>query len=293
MFRRLMDALSGGSDKRQRELDEILRPAISTPREMTANLHLVRDRSIYIGYSTAFEGPETAARLISQTFSQYGARLTLTAEDAEVIVYILATPKGHFNFSVVSLAQPLLQANGRCGPRELTNAIMTGVINVLKQLPAPDEESASDTTQDTTSVAAAASSATPTGVEPSPASDDELDGLLASIAGHNRQVTRSLLTGDRAGAAAAMEPMAEDISALGELKDERAIGAILDALADAALAAQTGLPEAARVRDAAADALVAIGRPAIPYIEANLDDSREIVRQALLATIHRLRRQNI
>jgi PBS lyase HEAT-like repeat-containing protein len=120
------------------------------------------------------------------------------------------------------------------------------------------------------------------------------DSYRESIADLNRQISAAALARDFTQANACMEQLAQRITALGQLGDERGIGTILDALGDAVGSYQsTRFPAAQMLRDAAIEALVAIGAPAIEPLKERLPytDSFPALKHSLETVYERLKRE--
>lgn len=103
-------------------------PPIFTPREFALRLINLQGRTICIDYERGIDGPQTAARLIRETYEEAGVVFTHSEEDAEALVWIQAgSTDMRFAFLVVNPRDGGQYVCGECGPRELTAAIMTAV----------------------------------------------------------------------------------------------------------------------------------------------------------------------
>jgi HEAT repeat protein len=235
--------------------------------------------------------------LVSEAFAKNGAQLVAARQNADVSVGIYASFGGRFGFLVSDPSSQKLGRRAECSPQALASAIMTAVCEFLRQSDVGMPELRQDvqrarllqsldqaTNQDAKEVQKTLGCSL----------DDLVDALLYSISDLNRKITSGVLASDIEMTASYMTQLTQRITMLGQLGDERGISAILNALGDAAVAYESsGLPHALMLREAAADALVAFGAPAMKPIRENLHDPNLAIRQALEAVYEQLQRKGL
>jgi hypothetical protein len=261
-----------------------------TPRDFMTFLPELRGRRLFVDFQAGVDGPQTAARLVRETCVQHGAVFPASAQEAEAHVHLHAAAAGRFAFSITDAGGG--RSRMECGPRELTANILTQICEFLgigSRLQAPvdpqkslrllralQDDPPADPNELARRLGATAAELT--------------DALLGSVEELNRKIMGNLSAQRMPQATNDMTVLAHHILVLGTLGDSRAIPAILNALADGAQGATTGSLAAARVRDAAADALVAIGANALPAVQQHLKTPTPEIRQAVEAVYHRLQR---
>jgi hypothetical protein len=273
-------------------------PLVYTPKELHEKLSRLVGRRVFLDYQRHVDGPQTAVRLIGETFRQKGIELTETAAASQARVFIYRLDNLRFGFSISRPEGLGPQYEARCGPRELTMAIMSGVCEFLFQL---DGKSCQPAAGPMAAIIEALDSKE--GKNRKTAQENLLTGggeatmsLIEAVHDLNRKITATLLSGNTAEAGKCMEQLARRLETLGLMRDIQALVPILDALADAAESAITGFPPAAALRDAASEAVCHLGPLAIPEIDRRLTwleahpQKGTMIRQVLLALSERLRR---
>jgi HEAT repeat protein len=115
-----------------------------------------------------------------------------------------------------------------------------------------------------------------------------VDNLVASAVQLNRRICGALLGGDSDQLRDLFDQFASRLRILGAIRDPRAVRALLDALADSAQTAASGLSTARVVRGAAADALVCIGAGAMPELRKHLTHPNTAIREAIMEVVRRI-----
>jgi hypothetical protein len=272
-------------------------PLIYTPRELATALTIVAGRRIHITHPRGAEGPQTAARLVGGEFNKHGARLVSSSGGADVSVDIHEKHAGLFRFSVSEPSNQKTRHQIECGPRELTAAIMAAVCEFLRESEGgkPDSKTVERRVQLLQKLDQGSDQNAEELARVMNWRRDELvDALLYSANDLNRKITGALVAMEYPKAASHVEQLARRVTALGQLGDERGVGTILDALADAAESYHATRFHAAQVlRDTAIEALVTIGAAAVGPVKERLQhaDSYPAFKHSLEAVQERLKRE--
>jgi len=265
---------------------------IFTPKEMAHELPQLRGRRVLIDYQRGVDGPQTAARVLKDTFQSAGIDLRKSKDDAECLIWIQAG-KQHMRFAFV-VGDPRDESTfvyNECGPRELAAAVMTAVcrhLNPRKDALYPDEDTEISKliscldTEKNDQLAAVEGQLLQLG-------ERAIDSILRSVADLNRSLTRSVLAQDHGQADNLMRSLGRRIRILDNLRNPRGINAILDALADSTtFAGRTGVGEAIVLSEIAEDALVNLGEAAIPHVQKHLHSVSLPVRSKLTGILTRI-----
>jgi hypothetical protein len=253
-------------------------------------LRQLKGKRVCVDFQKDIDGPQTAARLIKETLQNFGVIFKELNDGADAYVWTQGGSQ-HMRFAFV-VAHPTDKGNHlcyECGPRELTASIMTAIHNFffLPRTTLPSVQKTGELISSLDTVAQG---------QLSPAEDEIVrlgeqifDALLASVNACNRKITAAALAQDWVAAKEGMKALERRIRVLGRIRSSRSIPAILDAFADSAEAAEyTGLPEARSLCKTTADALFSIGQEVVPYLKANINDKRLLVRKAVHDTLSRL-----
>ena len=294
-FKKIRGFLSSSSPADRK--DDSL-PLVYTPKELHEKLAGLVGRRVFLDYQRHVDGPQTAVRLIGETFRQKGIELAETAAASQARVFVYRLDNLRFGFSISGPEGLGPRYEARCGPRELTLAIMTGVCEFFFQLEGKSRQPAAGPMA--SSIEALDSKAEK---DRKIAQENLLTGgseaarsLIEAVHDLNRQITAALLSGNTAEAGKCMEQLARRLETLGLMRDMQALGPILDALGDAGEFAITGFPPAAALREAASAAVCHLGPLALPEIDRRLTwleahpQAGTTIRQVLLALSERLRR---
>ena len=269
------------------------RAPVFTPKDMATELPRLNNHRIGVACQHGTDGPETAARLLKETFEKFGAVVTNRLDGMEVFAWIQAgSGELRYAFVVFDPEDPQHHLCSECGPRELTATIMTGVCNffgqrdkeakpsclsegmsqLLLQLDLKEGEEQEKIEKELVSMGRHASKP-----------------ILASIMEINQGITRAAIAGNADEAGLGMRAMTRRISVLGRIADPAAIPVLLDALGDSAMVADNPVfPEAKHVLRASCDALVGMGTDVIPHLQQHKDDRRKPVRRAVASVLKRL-----
>jgi hypothetical protein len=269
------------------------RAPVFAPRDMSSELPKLSHRKISIDYQRGIDGPQTAARLLKETFREFGVVLVDAPQGAEACVWIQAgSSESRFGFVILNPANHEHYICNECGPRELTATIMTAVCNLFAE-----PNAASTLCHSPNRVSQLLLQLDRTQDDDASKVEDELvsmgrpivQQLLNSVTDVNRGIILAAMTGRLGEAALAMRAIARRINVLGRIASPTAIPALLDALADSAMVADNpSFPEAKSVLKSAGDALVKLGDAATPHLHEHLDDRREPVRMAVTTVLRRL-----
>jgi len=269
------------------------RAPVFAPREMSSELPKLSRHKIGIDYQRGIDGPQTAARLLRETFQEFGVVVMDEPQGAEAFVWIQAgSSESRFGFVIFNPANHQQYICNECGPSELTATIMTAVCSyfskadptgmlshspnrisqLLMQLDMRQDEDLNEVEDELVSMG-----------------NPAVQEVLASVTDVNREIIRAAMAGRLGEAAFGMRAMARRINVLGRIASPAAIPALLDALADSAMVADNpSFPEAKSVLKAASDALARLGSAAAPHLHEHLDDRRAPVRIAVANVLKRL-----
>lgn len=100
--------------------------------KLTGSLKRVRGKKIFLQFDHTIDGPQTAARLITETLTTHGAFFDSTLSGANIAIWIGGTGHGLFAFVVLDTNDHSRYRCYNCGAMELTTAIMTSVIYLEK-----------------------------------------------------------------------------------------------------------------------------------------------------------------
>jgi hypothetical protein len=103
-------------------------PPILQGSQLSNALAAVRGKRIFLEYDRTTDGPQTASWLIRETLTPHGALFPPTIWAAEIAVWIGGTGDMQFAFVVLDARDYSRYKCYQCGPRELTAAIMTTVV---------------------------------------------------------------------------------------------------------------------------------------------------------------------
>lgn len=229
-----------------------------TPFEQGQSLSTLRGRSLLIDFQREIDGPQTATRLVREALGEFGVAWINNVEQAEAVVWIQAgSNSDSFAFVVAHPEVDNKFIAAQCGPRELTATVMTAIGLFFSSS--------------------------------KPSSMNEVQKTLIRVHDLNRAITGAALAQDWEKARRSMTDLAAAVSKLGSIGGTESVKAIADALADSAAAyAQSRIPEAKALCEAAIEALGRIGKDAVPWIEEGLTHSVPEVREAF----HRARESN-
>jgi len=171
-------------------------PAVLRGEQLSSALTSMSGKRIFVEFDNSIEGPQRASELVQETMTSYGTTFVSELHQAEIAVWIGGTGIGQFAFVVMDTKNDSKYKCYLCGPSDLTAAIMTTIV--------------SSCTDD----------------KPETAGSD-VESLLSAVA-----KTNALLLGGE-DPERHMVNLEQYLSALGKTHDERAIKAILDAVADA------------------------------------------------------------
>jgi len=222
-----------------------------TQAEMAYALPRLRRRSLFVDFQKDIDGPQTAARLIRETLSDFGVSWVTTSSQSEAVIWIQGGSAAmRFAFVVAHPDDAKKFIAAECGPRELTATIMSGVCEYFN-------------------------------VIAKEAAKGELTALLTHVNELNRAITGTSLAQDWAKAHHLMDELRGAVEKLGHVGGIEAVKSLVDALANSEGYEGSGwFGEAKALREAAIEALRNIGTEAIPWIKkVAATDSRPAVRE--------------
>lgn len=294
-FRKIWRSLSAAG-RRNDQVKSV--PLIYTPKELGEKLRRLAGRKVFVDFQRYVDGPQTAARLVSETIGRNGMHVTEARSTAEVGVFIYHIEGMRFGFSISRIDGLHPKYEATCGPRELTMAIMSGVCEFFSQLDGVPRLPAANTmtiliaaldAKERKDSKAAQEHLVKNG-------NEALCALIESVHDLNRKITGNLLSGNPYQAGECMVQLARRIETLGLMRAFEALVPILDTLGDAAEFAVNGFPPARALRDTAFDAVCLMGPVAIPEIKRRLGllesnpDKGKAIRQVALVLLERLGR---
>lgn len=222
-----------------------------TQAEMAKQLPRLKGKLLFIDFQKDIDGPQTATRLVRETFSKFGVSWVGIAKQAQAVIWIQGgSAEMRFAFVVAHPEEVSRFIAAECGPRELTATIMTGVCEYFstKANQPPRGEQAK---------------------------------LISNVNELNRAITGAALAQDWPKARKLMDELIVAVEQLGGIGGTDAVKPVVDALADSAGAYEnTGFSEAEALIEASIEALRRIGEDAIPWIKEGLTHSNPAVRTA-------------
>lgn len=106
-------------------------PPLIQGEQLKTALGTMRAVKVFVAYDEAIDGPQTAARLIKETMSSYRCSFVSQISDADIAVWIGGTGELVFGFVVLDANDYSRYRSYLCGPRILTGAIMTVIIEFV------------------------------------------------------------------------------------------------------------------------------------------------------------------
>jgi hypothetical protein len=272
---------------------------VFAPAELKQELAKWSGRRVFIDYQIDVDGPQTAARLINEVFASVGILVKGVDTDAEAYIWIQAAAPGRFAFAVLSPTNPNSRLANVCGPTELTAAVMRTVGSFFDQYcltssPGTPNRSAvasergrADLTEKVDSLLAEIDLRGSAIAEVTLAEmgEEVVDHLIPSTIQVNRLICASLLSGDTDPLRGHLKSFADRLRLLGATHSPRAVRTLLNALADSAQTASSGLPGAQQVVESAVTALVSIGDPALPELKKHVGHPNIAVREAIARVV--------
>lgn len=213
-----------------------------TPAEWGERVQVLKERRLFIDFQKDIDGPQTAVRLVRADLGKQGVQWVEDPASAEAVVWVQGQQYMRFAFVVAHREDRNRYIAAECGPRELTATIMTGICEYFSL-----------------------GQSTPV-----------VEKSVQRVVELNRAIYGASLAENLPRAFRLMTELAAVIPELAESHEPAAIKHVVDALADAA---ESKLPEALELREAAHATLVKIGPSAIPWLEKGLAHSDPDVRR--------------